>query len=169
MAAYALMQNPLVVRRNSDGVFIPDDLNNVDWIAYQKWIAQGNTPDPYVASPIPPQQQFAAQIALGINTNWTLSGGPDGSLNGVYAIDQTTLSNITGESVVILLSGRFSTGASTRYWLNQTGNPMPMNIAQFQAFALAVSAYVDVLYSVLAAISAEQKVSWPSNNVTINA
>jgi hypothetical protein len=169
MAAYELTQNSNFVIRESDGVYIPNDPHNNDWIAYQAWLAKGNIPDAYVA-PIPsPQQQFNTQISYGVNTQWTISNGPDGSLNGLYAIDPTTLSNITGESVVILLSGKFSTGSTTRYWLSMNGTPMPMNIPQFQAFALAVSGYVDSLYAVQAALLGGQNVSWPNNTITIDA
>lgn len=34
------------VERLSDGALIPKDSDNVDWQAYQKWVAAGNTPQP---------------------------------------------------------------------------------------------------------------------------
>jgi hypothetical protein len=37
--------NATVVRRTSDGVFIPFDIGNEDYIAYLAWIDLGNTPD----------------------------------------------------------------------------------------------------------------------------
>jgi hypothetical protein len=167
MGAYALTPTSLV-KRTSDGAFIPNDPNNKDWQAYQAWLAAGNAADPLVIT-VTPQQEFAQALAAGINTIWTLSGGPDGSLNGTYAIDQQSLFNFTAETVTILTTGNFSTGGTTRYWLNQAGAPMPMNIAQFKALAMAVSAYVDGLYEVLAANLAGGNVPWPSNLVTIDA
>lgn len=46
MAAYKLIQDGDGVMRESDSAFIPNDNGNMDWCAYQAWIAEGNTPDP---------------------------------------------------------------------------------------------------------------------------
>jgi hypothetical protein len=42
------------VLRDADSAYIPNDLRNADWQAYQLWLAAGNTPNPYVAPPAPP-------------------------------------------------------------------------------------------------------------------
>ena len=34
------------VQRMGDGVFIPFDPANVDFVAYEAWLAEGNEPDP---------------------------------------------------------------------------------------------------------------------------
>jgi hypothetical protein len=164
--SYSLTQVPGFVRRASDGALIPaNDLNNKDSVAYEAWVAAGNIPLPF-AQPATPQQQFSAALAAGINTVWTNTG----RLNGTYAIDQQMQFNITAESVMILTSGNFTTGSTTRYWPNQANSPMQMNIGQFQAFAMATSIYVNSLYTVLSALEAGQVTTqWPSNLVTINA
>lgn len=43
---YKLIMNSNSVLRTADGATIPNDPYNKDWQAYQKWLAQGNTPDP---------------------------------------------------------------------------------------------------------------------------
>ena len=44
--AYSGSINPDVIERVADGAFIPNDPQNTDWIAYQAWLAEGNTPHP---------------------------------------------------------------------------------------------------------------------------
>jgi hypothetical protein len=34
------------VVRLLDGALIPNNAENRDWVAYQKWLAEGNTPQP---------------------------------------------------------------------------------------------------------------------------
>jgi len=47
---YRLTSGTAVIRE-TDGAAIPADPANADYIAYQTWLAAGNTPDPYVAPP----------------------------------------------------------------------------------------------------------------------
>ena len=166
MADYQLTSSTAILRV-LDGVLIPADSNNRDFIAYQAWLAiAGNHPAPVLPPILTPQQQFDAALANGVNTIWTTST----TLNNLYAIDSQMQFNITAESVMILTSGTFSTGATTRFWPTQSSVPMPMNLAQFKAFAMAISTYVNSLYAVLAAKQAGQtNTPWPNNQITINA
>jgi hypothetical protein len=38
--------NPDMIKRLPDNAFIPNDLENTDWQAYQEWLLAGNTPLP---------------------------------------------------------------------------------------------------------------------------
>jgi hypothetical protein len=64
MTEYRLTDTPTVVR-TEDNVFIPDDPDNRDRIAYDQWLADGGVPDPYVPPDPgpPPPDPMAGEIA----------------------------------------------------------------------------------------------------------
>jgi len=49
---YTLTKTTDVIR-DADNLYIPDDPANTDWRTYQEWLAEGNTPNPYVPPPPP--------------------------------------------------------------------------------------------------------------------
>lgn len=51
------------VLRVPDGANIPPDSKNRDWVEYQKWISDGNTPLPKDPDPLPTQDEIDATTA----------------------------------------------------------------------------------------------------------
>jgi hypothetical protein len=54
------LNNTESITRISDGASIPKDTANTDYARYLEWIAEGNTPDPYVP-PVPTYAELRAK------------------------------------------------------------------------------------------------------------
>jgi hypothetical protein len=52
--SYKLTRNPNLIRRLLDSADIPNNPDNLDWQAYQAWLAAGNAPLPADPAPIVP-------------------------------------------------------------------------------------------------------------------
>jgi hypothetical protein len=73
MSQYSLTETDSVARK-SDNAVIPNDPLNRDRIAYEQWLAAGNTPDPYIApTPATPTQVTMRQARLALNAAGLLS------------------------------------------------------------------------------------------------
>jgi hypothetical protein len=106
-----------------------------------------------VAPVVPPptlaqsaQTAYNAAIAAGVAI--TSTGTP--TLNGTYALDQTSLGRITSEQVYITNTSKFTNGQTTRGWLDSSGTPhMFPSITEFTAFAETIALYDDALITAL--------------------
>lgn len=69
MTQYALTSNPNIVTRTADGANTPVGVNNIDSNAYDAWLSEGNTPDPYVAPVVvPPSTPTLAELQAQLAT-----------------------------------------------------------------------------------------------------
>jgi hypothetical protein len=145
---YTLIANSNTVIRDADGAFIPDDAGNVDWQAYQAWLAVPNTPTPAASATV--SQQATAALAAGI----TLTCTGNSALNGLYACDNTTLSRITSLVLIPPIAFVYPTMAGVNKTFTST---------QFSNFAAAVGGYNNALNVIVTANSG----SLPAATATI--
>lgn len=109
---YTLLGTNAVLR--SDGAIIPDDAGNVDWQAYQTWLAAGNTPTPQGLS----EAQSAQVASLSAACSAAIgSGFQSSALGAPYAYPSQPLdqSNLVGAAAASQRPGLPSTW-SCNFW-----------------------------------------------------
>lgn len=128
--------------RTSDGAVIPPNLKNVDYEAYQLWLTQGNTPDPYVAPTLTVAQQAANALSAGLIITSTSTP----AISGTYPLDTLTQAKIDAIITFILANGTFPEGSATFEWPDTVGalHVFP-SIAEFKLWATAIANYVNLL------------------------
>ncbi|MEY9364772.1 hypothetical protein ABH994_007493 [Bradyrhizobium yuanmingense] len=63
MAEYQLTATDAVIS-TADQALIPNDEANIDWQAYQQWLADGGVPDPYELPPEPEPPREPKDVVL---------------------------------------------------------------------------------------------------------
>jgi hypothetical protein len=94
MFTYALTANTMILR--SDGTYIPPDPHNADYVAYEAWIAAGNTPTSYVAPPpavAPVIAQSAQSLQLANAKTLAAQGDTAGALTALLQIIEGNLTS----------------------------------------------------------------------------
>jgi len=80
--------NNSIIKRLSDGVFIPNDPSNNDYAAYLQWLADGNTPDaPDAIDPRVVIQEQIAAIEVQITPRRIREALLSGDMSFIAALD----------------------------------------------------------------------------------
>ena len=167
-AAYQLATGGVI--READHAFIPDDPNNRDWVAYQKWLAVPNSPDPS-ATPTAAQiaqakaySDLAAKIAAGLAI--TSTGTP--ALDATYPLDAATQSQIQGIQLYIAAHGRFPAGLSSLpvVDINGVAHTIP-SVTEYTAWVTAIADNLTAVILQAHVEAAGGTPSWPAATATI--
>jgi hypothetical protein len=96
MAEYRKHKDDTLVVRTADKANIPRSMNNTDWVTYQKWLAAGNVPDPWI-DPVP-LAAYSADVRFQTETAPLMVGA---MLLAMDRLSQERLATIVGSFVVL--------------------------------------------------------------------
>lgn len=163
MALYQLIQSSAGILRTSDGAFIPADLRNRDYQAYQAWRALGNTPDPVPAATVDATTTLAAKIAVGIAITSTSTP----ALNATYALDEVSAGQIYQIGLYAAQMTTFPSGGTVQPYPDASGMPHNFSVPQFIAFLKAVAPLVSNLNSQAQIMAHGGTPVWPAQTAVI--
>ena len=158
MADYQLTATEIVTR-TADGASIPNDPGNRDRQEYDRWLADGGVPDPYVPPTPTPRAEADAHLAGGLTVDFlTRAAGV-----GTYAVTGPSADNINSIATSLALGHGFPGGKSTVEIFNTANEKHDFDNSSFQGFAKAVRDFVhaSTLYA------QGEATELPPNSVTI--
>lgn len=118
MTIYQLTASDSIIR-TADGAFIPSDPANRDRAAYEVWLAQGNTPDPYVAPELPPApipgSDFITRVTDAEYLAITAAGRSNGQIGKwIELLRMRGEIDVTGATAIAAKAGLVAAGLLTQ-------------------------------------------------------
>jgi hypothetical protein len=171
---WALIINGIVFEitaTNPAGRFPPD----MEWVSCASSVLPGFTYNgsafaapaaPSVTPAAAAAAQYAAAIAAGLAV--TSTGTP--TLDGVYGIEPSDVSDIMAEVQFIAAFAEFTNTTTTMLLWTQQGSAVPVafiSTAQFMSFAKQAAQYVAACKLAADTVAAGGTATWPSNAATI--
>ena len=135
MADYKLTATDKVVIRTVDGANIPNNPANIDWAEYQKWLAAGGVPDPYVKTR---RQEANEHLANGLTVNFPV----DQPGVGTYSVVTPNNLNINSIATNLAVNKQFPNNASDVAIFDKTNNQHKFDKKTYPVFAKAVAEFV---------------------------
>lgn len=138
MARYKLTESGVYDKNKN--LFIPSDTRNRDFIAYQNWVNEGNTPDPIYSGS---EKKEMKKFELNEARKDYLEKGTIEFDGNVFATDQETRDNLSG--VVAFVAAGSSVGPNFT-WRDVSNNDVGMNDSDVTEFGAALVAHVNTAY-----------------------
>lgn len=113
----------------------------------QNWLYDGHN---FSAPPAPSPPTLAQQAQSALNSGITVNSTGTPALNGIYACDLETRSNLQAQVISILLNGTFTNGTASLQWPDISGAMHTFDVTHFKAFATAIGNAVGTLKQIIA-------------------
>ncbi len=153
------------VLRVADQAIIPPDPANADWQVYLTWLSVPNTPDP--APPASSASAAASTLAAKLSAGIALTSTGTPALNGTYALDPTSTTQIYQIGLFASQFATFPSGATTQPYPDAAGTQHTFTVPQFVAFLRAVAPLVSALQTQAGVMASGGTPAWPSQSAVI--
>lgn len=108
-------------------------------------------------------RMFRDAIGAGVTLTWTTST----RLNGHYAIDPTTINNLTSIRVHVQAEGTFPNGTALQPWQTTARVTVNMSLTQFETFCSTLFRYIAVCNAAQTSQAAGDNPVWPSSSINV--
>jgi hypothetical protein len=102
-----------------------------------------------IAAPPPPPPTLAQQAQAALAAGVALVSTSTAALDGTYAIDSESRSDMMAEMIALMANGTFTNGTTTLAYADAGGTMHSFPVTQFKAFATGVGGLVGALKAII--------------------
>jgi hypothetical protein len=150
---YTLITNQAGVRRDGDGALIPSDPRNMDWQAYQAWLAEGNAPAPAPGPTVEALTAYAEQAWAALLAKGQTFDVASATATPIKIHCDGTRATRADLALLALFGQASPTGQKT--WIDNNGVATALTGAELVLLATLAGEWIADTYPALAALIAD--------------